>query len=301
MKVFLLGATGYVGSHVGKALVRAGHEITGFVRDATGATRVRSYGATAWVGDLSDQSRVHAEACAADATIFAPQLFQEEEYASVQGLLKCYRKTEKTFVFTSGTAVFGQRTFGEWSDETFSEYDDFVCNKYLQRRRHTEIMVRAAADDGVRAMVIRPPAIWGYGVHAFVRSILESIGKTGCACYIGKGLNLYTHVHIEDLADLYRRALERGVAGALYHAAGGELNNRTLAEYVARVTGVQTRSITVEQAFDLWGSFAVLATLGVCSRSRSPRSRQELGWKPERTDLGQEILDGKLTPPGMDR
>lgn len=294
MKIFVIGATGYVGGHVAACLLRGGHEVVGFARDDAGARKISAYGAQPVIGNLADASVVHQEALRADATIFAPQLPQDEEYATVERLLQAYRDTGKAFVFTSGTAVFGQRTLGEWSEDTFSEDDEFICSKYLQRRRLTEIMVRAAAQDGIRAMVIRPPAIWGDGVNALVSNIATSIRKTGAACYIGRGLNLYTHVHVSDLADLYCRAVESGSAGALYHAAGGELNNRTLAEYVARVAGVGTRSISMTEAFGIWDKFTVLVVQGVCSRSRCPRSRLELKWRPQRTDLAREILDGAV-------
>lgn len=295
MKVFVIGATGYVGSHVSAALSASGHEVTGLVRDAAKAMLVEKAGATPFVGSLENLGPVLEQAEAADATVFAAQLMQDEEASVIRTFLQRYRKTGKTFIMTSGTGVLGQPTLGEWSEDTFAEDDDFVPSKYLVVRRSTELAVQAAAHDGVRAMVIRPPAIWGNGVHRFVDHILKSIDVTGSACYIGRGLNLYTHVHIDDLAQLYRLALERGTAGALYHAAAGELNNRSIAEYVAQRKGVGTRSVTVSEAIDIWGKFATLIVLGVCSRSRSPRSRRELGWAPRQTDLAQEILDGRFS------
>ncbi|MDR7167292.1 nucleoside-diphosphate-sugar epimerase [Nocardia kruczakiae] len=251
-------------------------------------------GAEPVAGSVEELDDLVAHAADADATVFVPQLTQDVEQAAVQALLHGYAGTGKRFIFTSGTGVLSQHTFGEWSEDTFAEDDEFVPSKYLVQRRHTELITRAAVQDNVHAMVIRPPAIWGSGFHPFIDDILTSVAKTGAACYIGRGLNLYTHVALEDLAELYRLALETGTAGALYHAAGGELNNRMLAECVARVNGCGTRSVTVPEAFEIWGKFTPLVTLGVSSRSRSPRSRNELGWTPRRGDVAQAILDGEL-------
>jgi nucleoside-diphosphate-sugar epimerase len=293
MKVFVVGASGFVGSGVVRHLAST-HEVTGLARSDAAAQKIVDLGAEPVPGSAEDLDTLVKYADKSDATIFAPQLMQDVEQETVRALLKAYARTERTFIFTSGTGVLGQRTIGEWSEDTFAEDDEFVPSKYLTTRRHTELLVRAAAQDGVRAMVVRPPAIWGDGYHPFIKEILTSVDKTGSACYIGRGLNLYTHVSLEDLSALFGLAVSKGVAGALYHAAGGELNNRTIAECVAQVHGIGARSVTLEEAFEIWGRFTPLVTLGTCSRSRSPRSRRELGWQPQRTDLAQAILDGEL-------
>src|SRR5690606_34684224 len=113
----------------------------------------------------------------------------------------------------------------------------------------------------------------------------DSVARTGAACYIGAGLNLYTHVHVDDLARQYRLALEKGVPGALYHAVAGEVNWRTLAEAVAEVMGCDTRSITFEEGCELWGEMYADLFFGVSSRSRAVRSRRELGWEPTLFDI----------------
>ena len=295
MKVFVIGASGYIGSHVARRLIAAGHEVVGFARSEASVAKVRALGAAPWIGDIEDLEALAGQARDADATIFAPQLpSQDDEYRTVDALLQALKGTRKSFVFTSGTGVLGQRTMGEWSEDTFAEDDEFTPSKYILRRRQTELRTRVAAQDDVRAMVIRPPVIWGDGYHGFVDSILLSIEKTGKACYIGRGLNLYNNVHVEDLAELYCLALEKGEAGALYHAAAGELNNRMIAECVARQQGVETRSITPSEAMEIWNKFTVLVVQGVSSRSRSPRSRRELGWSPVHVDVAQAILDGEL-------
>lgn len=295
MRIFIIGATGYIGSHAARRLIAGGHDVLGFARDSLGREKLEAIGAEPWIGSVDDLPTLCAAAQTCDATIFAPQLpSQDQEYDTVAALLDAYAGTGKTFLFTSGTGVLSQRTDGEWSDETFAEDDAFTPSKYVTRRRETELLVRASAERGVRGMVVRPPMIWGAGYHGAVDRILHSIEQTGDACYVGRGLNLYTTVHVDDLADLYYLAVEKGVAGALYHAAGGELNYRAVAEMVAWQQGVKSRGLSFAEAIEVWDKFTVLIVLGTCSRSRSPRARNELGWTAQRLDMIDQLLRGEL-------
>jgi nucleoside-diphosphate-sugar epimerase len=156
----------------------------------------------------------------------------------------------------------------------------------------TENKVRAASQRGVRAMVVRPPLIWGHGGSKQVPAIFQSVRTAGAACYIGAGLNLYSHVHVDDLAEVYRLAVLGGEPGALYHAVAGEANWRTLARAVAKVSGVAAKSVSIDEAKDIWGPFIGPLFFGVSSRSRAVASRRELGWSPTRLDLEDDILTG---------
>ncbi len=292
MKIFVIGATGYLGSNIARHLAAHGHRVTGFARNQQGADKVRNAGHQAYVGDIADHQALCQEALAADATIFAPQLLQDEEHATVKALLASLKSSGKHFIFTSGTGVLGIQTNGHWVDDTFAETDSFEPRRAISLRVDTENLVRAAARDGVRAMVARPPMIWGNGTYPADAMIVESIQKTGAACYVGPGLNMYSNVHVDDLAELYRLMLEKGTAGNLYHCVSGELSNRCIAEFVARREGCETRSVTMDEAIEIWGKFAAVIVVGASSRSRSPLARSELGWAPTRVDLIDEILRG---------
>lgn len=294
MKIFVIGATGYIGSHVATRLVAGGHDVTGFARDTSGAAKVSALGATPFVGDVEDLPVLIAQAQAADITIFAPQLSPEGEASTVAALLEGLKDTGKGFIFTSGTGVVSIRTGGEWDERSFAEDDAFTPLKFIAGRVDTEGLVRAAAERGVRGMVVRPPAIWGNGSHGITDLTVKSVRVTGSACYIGRGLGLYSHVHVEDLADLYARVAENGQAGALYHAVAGEVNNRCIAELVGKRLGVPTRSVGMDEAVSLWGKFFTLVVLSISSRTRSPRSRDELGWAPTKVELEEEILTGDI-------
>lgn len=294
MKIFLIGATGYLGSHVARRLVAEGHVVTGFARNEAGAATVAGLGALPFLGDVTDGAALGAQAREADITVFTAQLPLQAEADTIDILLDALQGSGKGFIFTSGTGVVSIRTGGDWDERSFAEDDPFVPLKYIAARVETETRVRAANARGVRAMVIRPPAIWGAGVHSVTDMTVASVLATGAACYVGRGLGLYSHVHVEDLADLYRRVVDQGRGGALYHAVAGEVNNRCIAELVGKRLGVPTRSVDLGEAIAIWGKFLALVGLSTSSRTRSPRSREELGWTASRADLEEEILAGRM-------
>ncbi|MDB5423219.1 MAG: nucleoside-diphosphate-sugar epimerase [Phenylobacterium sp.] len=295
MHVFILGATGFLGGAIGRRLMASGHQVSGMARSAAAAAGLRSVGITPVLGDLeSDLDAAVDAGLGAEAVIFAPQLLLEPEHRAVSGFLDALAGTGKTFVFTSGTGVLGQRTGGDWSADSFAEDDPFTPAKSIARRVETEDLVRAAVRRDVRGIVVRPPLIWGPGDHGHVAFVYESVARTGAACYVGRGLNCYTNVHIDDLSSLYELVLEKGTPGALYHAVAGEIPNRWIAEAVARDLGCETRSLTLEESFEVWGKFRTLIVMGASSRSRSPRSRSELGWAPRHLDLLAQIGEPRL-------
>jgi len=295
MKVFVLGATGFIGRGVAGRLRAVGHDVSGLARNAAGAETLSAVGISPVQGDLEAGLGATVDASAAfDAVIFAPQLLLEPEHQAAAALLARMEGTGKTFIFTSGTGVVSQRTEGAWSPDTFTEYDTFTPARTLVRRVETENLVRAAGERGLRGMVIRPPLVWGPGDHGHIANIYRSVAATGDACYVGPGLNCYSNVHIDDLTDLFERVLDRGASGALYHAVAGEIPNRWIAECVARDLGCETRSVSLTEAFDIWGKFATLIVMAASSRSCSPRSRDELGWTPKHVDMLSQIGEARL-------
>jgi nucleoside-diphosphate-sugar epimerase len=295
MQVLVLGATGFLGGAVARRLVGRGFPVSGLARSAEAAARLEAAGVAPVVGDLDgDLGTIVAASASADAVIFAPQLLLEPEHTAVSALLDRLAGTGKTFIFTSGTGVLGQRTGGDWSPDTFAEDEPFTPARSIARRVETETLVRAAVDRGVRGIVMRPPLIWGPGDHGHVAQVYRSVARTGAACYVGRGLNCYSNVHIDDLARAYELALTNGTAGALYHTVAGEIPNRWIAEAVARDLGVETRSLTLEEAFEVFGKFSALIVMGASSRSRSPRARDDLGWAPEHLDMLSQIGEPRL-------
>ena len=298
MIIFMMGGTGFIGGHAARAMVAAGHQVTSLARSDAAAAKLEAIGVTPIPGDATDLDAVARGIEGADTSVFAAALF-EAENGVVEYMIDRMAGSGKSLIFCSGTGVLGERTAGAWSENTFSEWDEFVPSKALGSRVALEQQVLAASTRGLRrGIVVRPPAVWSHDVpHSLVSGVLASVRKTGSACYMGAGLNMYSHIHAADLGEVFRRAAECGKDSAVYHAVAGEVPNRWIAETVAQLTGAPLRSVSMDEAIEIWGKFHALVVFGVSSRTRSPRTRQELGWVPQHLDMlaaGIESLKREL-------
>lgn len=291
--VLLVGASGYVGQSVIRHLQEAGCQLSALARTTAAAEKFQAQGVSPVPGDVGDVAGATDRLADHDACIWLSWLDWEDEAQAVAAVLDAIRGSGKSFIFTSGTGMLGLPALdGAWDERSFAEDDPFTPAPHLIRRAETERKVRAQAEHGVRAMVIRPPLIWGHGGSRQIPLIFDSVRLTGTACYVGAGLHVYSHVHVDDLADVYGRALAHGQAGALYHAVAGEADFRSLAEAVAQAMGCSARSITFDEAVELFGLQMARGTLAVNSRTRSPRTREELGWRPRHADVIEDIRHG---------
>lgn len=296
MRIFLVGAGGYLGSALARRFKADGHAVAVLARGDDKARAFSTQGLAPVIGDLDDLSALRGELGDMDAIVMAASIPFDQEWRVADGLIGALEGTGKPYIMTSGTAVLSHETpDGEWRQETYAEDEPFTPPPWIALRVETENKVRAAGSRGVRAMVVRPPLIWGHGGSKQVPAIFQSVRRTGSACYIGAGLNLYAHVHVDDLAAIYALALEKGQDGALYHAVAGEVCWRTLARAVAKVSGVEARSVSIEEARDIWGPFIGPLFFGVSSRSIAVRTRVELGWSPDHLDLEADILTGSYS------
>ncbi len=293
MQILILGAGGYLGGALARKFLSDGHRVAALARGADKAKGFARLGLEPLTGGLDDLISLRDAIAAMDAVVLAAAIPFDQEWPVADSLIAALEGSGKPFIMTSGTAVLSHETpNGEWRQETYAEDEPFTPPPWIAMRVETEAKVRAAASRGVRSMVVRPPLIWGHGGSKQVPAIFQSVTNTGAACYIGAGLNLYSHVHVDDLAAIYALALEKGQAGALYHAVAGEVCWRTLARAVAKVSGVEARGVGIDQARDIWGPFIGPLFFGVSSRSRAVRTRHDLGWSPTHLDLEDDILHG---------
>jgi len=292
--IFIIGASGYVGGRLARHLAAAGHQVSGLARSGEAAARLAGDGLQPVEADLDDRfDDVLAAALEADVTIYAAQVQFEREPAVLGALCAALAGHDKTLIFLSGSGVFMQRTGGSWSPDVYAEDDPFTPEPLAAARVEAEGIVRAAADSGLRAIVVRPPVIWGPDDDGPVAKVYRSVATTGAACYIGAGLAAYSNVHSADLARLFELVIARGRAGALYHAVGGEIPYRWIAEAVARDLGVEARSLSMSEAEAVFGPFGALL-LSACSRTRDPGTRAELGWQPQHHDMLDLIGEPRL-------
>jgi len=292
--VLIIGATGFVGGAIAQNLSANGRRVFGLARSDAAAARLRALGFESVPGDVEHHlDTVIAAARNQDTIIYAAQVAPRIEQQAVTALLAALAGSGKTIVFLSGSGVLCQRTDGAWSAESFAEDDPFTPEPLAAARVATEVQVRAAASRTLRAIVVRPPLIWGPGDHGHVPMVYRSVAATGAACYVGNGLATYGHVHIDDVAALFAHVLDAGEAGALYHGVAGEIPNRWIAEAVARDLDCATRSVTMAEAATIWGEFGALL-MSVSSRVRDAATRRALGWAPVHADMLSEIGEARL-------
>ena len=292
MRTLIIGSGGYIGTACASAMRAAGHDVSGLARSADVEARLRGDGYGALAGDLSDIVRLSRDILDFDAVLYTPRVTFAEEKQSLQPLVDALEGTGKTFIFVTGTGVMAINAhLGEWRPEIFTETGLFVALPFMQQRVDVENRVLDAANRGVRAMVLRPPHVWGHGASTLVRGLVECYRRRGDVCYVGYGLQPYAHVHVDDLGELSRLVLERGVPGGVYNAVGGETDFRTMARATAKLLGCEARSITIEETKAIWGDWMGPILYGTSCPARGPQA-WALGWTPRHFDIEVDILEG---------
>ena len=296
MKIFITGASGYIGGSVAAALMDAGHQVSGLARSDDSAAALAQRGITPLRGSLDDAEVLAQAARAADVTVNAADAGHR---AAVEAMLKALARTGKTFVHTDGSSIVGTRARGELVEQVFDEDTPFTPTPQRAPRVEIDKTVRHAASDGVRSIVIAPSLIYGHGhgLHAHsiqVPWLIEVAQKFGVARHVGPGENRWSNVHIDDLTTLYVLAIEKAPAGAFYFAENGENSMREVCAAIGRMLGQggRTQSMTVEEAAMEWGEGPANDTMGSNSRVRAKRARGELGWRPKARSLIEEIEHG---------
>lgn len=297
MRVLVFGGSGYIGRHLIKHLVDEKYVVDAFIRRESAAEQMIGLGARPVLGSIESGEGINAMIGASDAVIWAAQLMLEDERRFVGQVIDRLKGTGKALIFTGGTSLLSRATNGDWDENSYGEDDAFQPRRQIAPRLEIEAMVRAAASDGFRPMCIRPSLVWGHGGSQIIRDFYHSATATGAVCHIGRGLNVYTNVHVDDVAVMYRLMLEKGVAGGLYHAASGEVSYGVMAGAIARHIGVPTRSVTIKEGIGIWDKFMAGVVLCSCSKVRAPRARSELGWAPheDRLDILTDCIDPRYS------
>jgi nucleoside-diphosphate-sugar epimerase len=212
-------------------------------------------------------------------------------------LLTGLKGSGKTLIQVSGSSVVGAYDNGEKSDDTFDEDTPFTPQPEKAMRVAIDQSVLAAAKSNVRTIVIRPTLIYGRGVGVASSSVqipklIDVARKHGVPRHVGPGLNIWGHVHIADVVDLFLLALEKAPAGSLFYAESGEANFKSVAQSIGRMLGMgdTTKDWPIGEAVEGLGPGAYLS-FGSNSRVRGKRSRA-LGWQPKGGTLFDEIEKG---------
>jgi nucleoside-diphosphate-sugar epimerase len=295
MKIFLTGASGYIGGSVALALLSKGHEVRGLTRSEKSANELDSLGIIPVLGELDNLDILKSEAFRADAVI---NTANADHLDSVLALLGGLTSNHQKFIHTSGSSIIGDDARGnQLSSSIFKDDTPLRVDVRKQARRNIDLKVLESAAAGIQSCVIIPSLIYGYGLGIQKNSIqvpflVRNAIENDAVQIIGKGLNAWSNVHIEDLVDLYLLALEKAPAGASYFAENGESTFLEIAQSIsARLNIPSIEHLPAEIAADRWGMSRALFSLGSNSRVRSVRARSELNWKPKHTSVQTWILD----------
>lgn len=295
MKVFLTGATGFIGSAVIQELISNGHQVLGLARNDDAADKLKKAGAEVHRGDLEDLDSLRSGANAADAVIHTGFIHDFSRFAEVCEIDKVaidtmaavLKGTDKPFIVTSGTALVSPGTLAT---------EDTRTPLHTNFPRKSEQAADAAAELGVNASVVRlSPSVHGEGdVHGFVPILVKTAREKGVSAYVGEGLNRWNAVHRLDAALLYRLALDKSAPGLRFHAVGEEaITFKTIAEEIGKQLNIPVVSISAEEAPAHFGWFVSFATIDAPASSKL--TQKLLNWTPTHQTLLADLQQGVYT------
>jgi len=290
MRVFVTGASGWVGSAVVPELINTGHDVVGLARSDTSAEALAVAGAEVQHGSLEDLDSLREGAAKSDGVIhlafihdFAHyEAANESDRQAIAAIGEELEGSHRPLVIASGVAT---TAVGRPATENDRPAPAFP------RSRAAEMTI-ALADKGVRSSVVRlPPTTHGRGDNGFIATIIGIAREKGVAGYIGDGSNVWPAVHRSDAARVFRLALEIAPAGSVYHAVDDEgVSTRTLAEVIGRHLDVPVASIPAENAAEHFGWMGVFWAINAPTSNMLTRER--LNWEPTGPGLLEDLEAG---------
>src|SRR5208283_38561 len=287
MRVFVTGATGFIGSAIVPELINAGHQVLGFARSDAGAASLVAAGAQVHRGDLEDLDSLRSGAAAADGVIhlgFVHDFSRFKEICeidrrAIEALGAAIIGSERPLIITSGTGI--AFTPGRLTTE------DDAPNSPIPRIASEEAAASVAAQ-GVRVMVMRLPQVHDPVKQGLITYLIAVAREKNVSAYVGDGLNRWAAVHRLDAAHLYRLALEKGSAGARYNAVAEEgVPLREIAEAIGRGLKVPVIAKSPEEAAEHFGWLGMF--VGADAPASSALTQERLGWRPTGVGLISEL------------
>lgn len=290
MKVFLTGATGFIGSAIAKELIENGYTVLGLARNEAAEAKLISAGVTPYHGDMTDPQSLIEGAKQADAVINAGTAMQNPmdrgniETNAVRVILEALHGTNKPFIYTSDQLIYGDTGNIIANEDTPLNPPPFIA-----WRVELEKEILNSVEQGVKAMIVRPVAVYGYNAGAMTMFI-HAAKEQGAAYYVGDGTARWSVVHVADLARLYRLMLENSTAGTLLCAsAEPSVSMKELMTAIGQAAGVPTRSVSLEEAKQ--GIQLVLPPdfFTQSLQISAEGARSTLGWKTQAPSVIEEL------------
>ena len=293
MRVFVTGASGFVGSAIVRDLLLAGHQVLGLARSNAAADALIAAGVEVHRGELENPKTLQEGAVASDAVVHTAFIHDfsrfkevcEVERLAIEALGAALTGSNKPFLITSGTAFVSP-------GRVATENDLSVFGPDVIPRVITEQAADAVAEQGVRVSLIRlSPSVHGDGDHGFVPTLIQIAREKGSSAYVGDGANRWSAVHRLDAAHLYRLVLEKDLFGVRYHAVGEEaVAFRDIAEAIGKGLNLPVVSKSPEQAAEHFGWFASFAGLDCPASSR--QTQESVGWNAVQPSLIADLEQG---------
>ncbi|MEU5299380.1 SDR family oxidoreductase [Streptomyces noursei] len=293
MRVFVTGASGFIGSAVVPELIDAGHQVLGLARSDASAERLTAAGAQVHRGTLEDLDSLRAGAAASDGVIHLAFIhdFSRYEHAArtdlraIETLGAALEGSDRPLVVASGT-------LGIAEGRVATERDVPVADSIGALRAPSAQAALALTARGVRSSVLRlAPSVHGEGDHGFVKTLIDIARDRGVSGYVGDGSNRWCAVHRSDAARLFRLALEGAPAGSVLHGVAEQaVPVRTIAEAIGRQLGLPVAPVSPEDAerhFGWLGTF-----FGADAPTSSALTRELLGWQPTHHGLIDDLEQG---------
>jgi nucleoside-diphosphate-sugar epimerase len=280
MKIFVTGATGFIGSAVVPELIKAGHQVLGLSRSDAGAQSLIAAGAEAYRGSLEDLESLRAGAAMSDGVIhcafnhdFSKFVANcEHDRNAIEAMGDVLAGSDRPLLITSGTGM-GSAASGQPATE------DYFDLNHANPRKASEEAGASVAGRGVNVSVVRLPQVHDTVKQGLITYAVQLARETGVSAYIGEGVNRWPAAHVLDVAHLYRLAFERHEAGSRYNAVAEEgVTMREIAEVIGRGLKVPVVSLSPEKAQDHFGWLAMFA--GLDMPASSAQTQQRLGWRP---------------------
>ncbi|BCQ55560.1 SDR family oxidoreductase [Burkholderia gladioli] len=294
MRIFLTGATGFIGSALVPELIQAGHQVLGMTRSEAGAQALRAAGAEAHHGTLEDPDSLSRGAAQADAVIHAAFDHDfsnfvancEKDKRAIAALGSALKGSNRPLLITSGTGV-GSGEHGEPASE------DVFNTRHPNPRIGSEEAGNALLEAGVNVSVMRLPQVHNPYRQGLVSPLVAIARDKGVVAYVGEGNNRWPAGHLSDAVRLYRLAIEKAQPGARYHAVGEEgIRSREIAEVLGRGLKLPVVSIEPGEAAAHFGWMAMFVQLDMPASSALTQAR--LGWKPTGPTLIADLDESKF-------